>query len=230
MIFNIITIFPEILDSYLNESILKRAREEGKIAINMINLRDYADNKWKKTDDEPYGGGAGMIMTIEPLYKAIQDIKQKSQSKNHKIFLMSPKGEQFTQRAAEGLKENLDEITLICGRYEGFDARIDEFVDGKLSIGNFVLCGGEIPALAITEAVSRLIPGVLGDDFSSVEETFSKNLEYIEYPQYTRPETFSYSDTSGKTQELSVPEVLLSGNHAKIEEWRKKHSKNGTDK
>ena len=221
MQFDIITIFPEIFDSYLNESILKIAQEKKKIKINVHNLRDYSDNKHRNTDDTPYGGGPGMVMMVQPIYDAILGIthlRQGSggQAKKSKVIALDPGGKMFDQKIATNYAEDLDQIILLCGRYEGFDARIYELVDERLSIGQYVLSGGELPAMIITEAVARLLPGVLGHEHSTLEESYSQGLDYIEYPQYTRPEEF---------KGMKVPKILLSGNHKEIEEWRKKHKK-----
>lgn len=216
MQFDIITIFPNIFDSYLHESILGRAQEKGLIEVAMHNLRDYTSDKHHTVDDSPYGGGVGMVMMVEPIYKAIHDIKK---SKNSRTILLTPRGERFTQKKAKALTP-YDQIILIAGRYEGIDARVADMVDEEISIGDFVLNGGEIPAVAMVEAVSRLLPGVLGKDESSHEESFSDD-DSQEYPHYTRPEVFV--DDAGT--ELKVPEILLSGDHAKIAAWRKKSRK-----
>ncbi|MFA6098977.1 MAG: tRNA (guanosine(37)-N1)-methyltransferase TrmD [Patescibacteria group bacterium] len=212
MQFDIITIFPNIFSSYFNESILKRAQRKKKIKIIIHNLRDYANDKHKTVDDRPYGGGPGMLMKIEPIYKCLKSIKK---LKHHKIILLSAKGKSFNQSLAKTFAK-LQQIIFICGHYEGVDERVIKYIDEEISIGNYVLTGGEIPAMAVIDAITRLIPGVLGDADSPKEETFSKNLDYIEYPHYTRPESF-------KNQ--NVPGVLLSGNHEEINKWRKKKSK-----
>lgn len=225
MIFNIITIFPEIFSSYFGESIIKRAIFNEKIKINIINLRDYTEDKHKTVDDTPYGGGAGMLMKVEPLYKALQGVKSqitnnkkqinsKSQISNSKVVLLSAKGKTWSQKKVRE-HANLDELTLICGRYEGVDERIMNFVDEEISIGDYVLTGGEIPAMAIVDSITRLLAGVLGNDESSISESHSEE-GILEYPQYTRPEIFV--DAKGKKHK--VPEILLSGNHGEIEKWR----------
>jgi len=219
MNFHIITIFPNIFDSYINESIIKLARERKLINIKTYNLRDWTTDKHKTVDDTPYGGGAGMLMKIEPLHRAIKDIKAKIKSKKIKIILMSAKGKTWDQERAKKYSEDLTDIIFICGRYEGVDERILNFIDEEISIGDFVLTGGEIGALTIIDSVSRLIPGVLGNKNSSVSESHSKK-NVLEYPQYTRPETFI---ADGK--EYSIPPTLLSGNHKKIEEWRENNKK-----
>ena len=217
MKFNILTIFPEVIDSYCNTSILKNAQDESLIEINAINIREYTEDKHNTVDDRPYGGGPGMVMKPDPIYKALSENDSLKGQKNKRSLLMSPRGEEFTQEKAEQYSD-LDEITLICGRYEGVDQRVaDHMVDGELSIGSYVLAGGELPALVVTEVVSRLVSGVLGNPESLDEETYgSEDIEKGEYPQYTRPAEF---------KDWGVPKVLLSGNHKKIKEWRKKHSK-----
>jgi len=222
MNFHIITIFPEIFNSYFNESILKRAQDFGTIKFNIINLRDFTKNRHKTVDDTPYGGGAGMVMKIEPLYKALENIKLKIKGKNLKIILLSAKGKIWTQQKAQNYKEYSD-IIFICGRYEGVDERILEYIDEEISIGNFVLTGGEIPAMTIIDSITRLLPGVLGNKESAVDESHSIKGE-LEYPQYTRPETFK----DNLNNEYKVPDILLSGNHKKIEEWRKTNKKKQT--
>ncbi len=213
MRYDIITIFPAILDSYFNESILKRAQAAKKITIKTHNLRDYASGKHLKVDDTPYGGGPGMVFMIEPLYKALKAIKRKKKSR---VILMDPAGQQFDQKMAAALSK-LDQIILICGRYEGVDARIDKLIDGKICIGPYVLSGGELPAAIIVEAVSRLLPGVLGKMESLQYETFSgAKSDVVEHPQYTKPADF---------KGWKVPKVLLSGNHAEIDKWRKAKKK-----
>jgi len=211
--FDIVTIFPKILDSYFNESILKRAQLAKLIKIKTHDLRDYTSDKHRSVDDTPYGGGPGMVLMVEPIYKCLKSIKRK---KNSKVVLLDPAGKQFNQNMAQQYTK-LDQIIFICGRYEGLDARIDKLIDQKISIGSYVLSGGELGAAVIVEAVSRLIPGVLGSADSLQYETFSgKKSDIIKYPQYTRPENF-------KGQR--VPNVLLSGNHAEIEKWRKSKKK-----
>ena len=232
MVFHIITLFPEMLVSTLETSILGRAQKKGLVDFHFYNLRDYGKGKYHQVDDVPYGGGAGMVMMAEPLAAAIQDSKfkiqsdwgkQKAESRtqnlipNSPVVYLSAQGKRFTQAKAEKLAK-LDSMILICGHYEGIDQRvIDLYVDEEISIGDYVLTGGELPALVLVDAVSRLQPGVLGSDESSAEESFSKKLKRKkEYPHYTRPEVF---------EGLKVPDVLLSGHHAKIKEWREKNCK-----
>lgn len=212
MRFDIVTIFPEMLSSVFGESILKRAQEDGKIEICFWNPRDYATDKHKVVDDTPYGGGPGMVMKVEPLAAVLSQIDRVGRSR---ALLMSPRGERLVQAGARSLATDLDQLILVCGRYEGVDERVLDYLDGEISIGDFVLTGGELGAAVIVDAVARLLPGVLGDDASSLEESHSTE-GYLEYPQYTRPEEFD-----GK----KVPEILLSGNHGAIEEWRKEQSR-----
>jgi len=215
MRFDILTIFPNIFDSYFNESIIKRAQKEKLIEIHVHNIRKYSKDKHKRTDDTPFGGGAGMVMTPQPLHDAITDLKKKNKGP---VIFFTPQGKTFSQTKAETYNKKHKEVILLCGRYEGIDQRIrDTLVDEEISIGNFVLTGGELPAMVFIDATSRLIPGVLGKEESHLEDSFSKAFKRKkEYPHYTRPSTF---------KEMKVPEVLTSGNHKKIEEWRKKHLK-----
>ncbi len=226
MKFDIITIFPNIFDSYLKESILGRAQKQDLIEIKTHNLRDYTADKHhppnRRVDDSPYGGGVGMVMMVEPIYKAIKSLSSQPspypsplKGEGTRVILLSPRGERFTQKKAKELTK-YDQLIFVCGRYEGVDERVTEFVDETISIGDYVLNGGELGAMVITEAVSRLLPGVLGKDESSQEESFSDDNS-AEYPHYTRPEVFVIED--GK--ELKVPEILLSGHHAEIKKWRK---------
>ncbi|MEA1962728.1 MAG: tRNA (guanosine(37)-N1)-methyltransferase TrmD [Patescibacteria group bacterium] len=225
MTFNVITIFPEIFNSYFNESIIKRALEKEKIKINIINLRDFAADKHKTVDDTPYGGGAGMLMKVDVLHKAIRNIQHLTLNTQHaahiknKIILLSAKGNKWNQQKAKEYSK-LNNITLICGRYEGVDERIIAFINEEISIGDYVLTGGEIGAMAIIDSITRLLPGVLGNETSAKDESHSIVGE-LEYPQYTRPDVFV--DDGGK--KYKVPDVLLSGNHAEIEKWRKENKK-----
>lgn len=218
MRFDIVTIFPNIFDSYVNESILKIAQAKGKIEIHTHDIRAYTKNKHKKTDDLPYGGGPGMVMMVQPIYDCLKAIPRLNRSL---VVMFDPGGTQYTQPMAKVYGEEYDQIILLCGRYEGFDERVYNLVNERISIGKYVLSGGELPAMIVVETIARLLPGVLGDDASSQDETFSGDLDYVEYPQYTRPETFTTDD--GK--EWSVPPVLLSGNHAEIAKWRKENPK-----
>jgi len=214
MRFDILTILPQVFDSYLKESIIKRAQLKKLIKIYIHNLRDYTSDKHRTVDGRPYGGGPGMLLMLEPIYKCLKKIRRR---KKHKVIMLDPGGRQLDHRLVQRLAK-LDQIILICGRYEGIDARVEKFIDEKISIGPYVLSGGELPAMVLLEAVTRLIPGVLGHEHSNKDETFSVNKDYIEYPQYTRPAVFK----AGKHL-LKVPQVLLSGNHEKIKEWRLKH-------
>jgi tRNA (guanine37-N1)-methyltransferase len=213
MKFDIITIFPHIFDSYFNESILKRAQKNGIIKIKTHNLRDYTTDKHKTVDDTPCGGGAGMVLKVEPIYKAVKAIKKE---KKTRVILFSAKGKKFTQKDARRLAK-YNRLIFICGRYEGVDERVAKYiVDEEISIGNFVLTGGEIPAMVVLDSITRLLPNVLGNDQSILHESHSEE-GYLEHAQYTKPEEF---------EGWKVPKILLSGNHKEIEKWRKKHSKN----
>lgn len=211
MRFSIVTIFPEMFNSVFGTSILKRAVADGVIEVRFANPRDKATDKHKVVDDTPYGGGPGMVMKVEPLAKAIKGLRKK---KKHRVILLSAKGERFTQQKAQQLAHKYDELVLVCGRYEGVDERVLEYVDEELSIGDYVLTGGELGAMVVADAVSRLVPGVLGDAESAVDESHS-TPGYIEYPHYTRPEVYDGH---------RVPPVLLSGDHAAIAKWRKEQS------
>ncbi|MFC1750761.1 tRNA (guanosine(37)-N1)-methyltransferase TrmD [Pseudomonadota bacterium] len=217
MRFDILTIFPSIFDSYLNESIISRAVKAKKIEIITHDIRAYSKDKHKKVDDIPYGGGPGMLMTVQPIYDCIQAVKKKNKGP---VIYLSPKGQIFTQTKAKKIVKDHSAtgIILLCGRYEGIDQRIiDLTVSEELSIGKYVLTGGELPAMVVLDTVSRLIPGVLGADESSSEESFSRSLKgKKEYPHYTRPPVFK-----GK----KVPDVLISGHHANIKSWREKNLK-----
>ncbi|MFA5762375.1 MAG: tRNA (guanosine(37)-N1)-methyltransferase TrmD [Bacilli bacterium] len=217
MRFDIVTIFPDIIYNYSSESILKRAQKAGLINISAHNFRDFTTDKQRHVDDRPFGGGAGMVLQIQPIYDCLKNIKaEKGKNKKTKIIIMDPAGKKFNQRMAEKFSK-LDRLVLICGRYEGFDERIYKLADEKISVGDYILSGGELPALTIIESVSRLIPGVLGNEESLSEESHGEKTNFkIEYPQYTRPEDF---------MGLKAPKILLSGDHKKIEKWRKKHSK-----
>lgn len=220
MKFKILSIFPGILNSYLEDSIIKRALDKKIIKIEKYNLRDWTQDKHRTVDDAPYGGGAGMLMKIEPLYKALKDINKKSKTgpKERKIILLSASGKTWNQKTARQYSK-LKEIVFVCGRYEGVDARIKKFIDEEISIGDYVLTGGELPALIMIDSITRLLPGVLGNS-ASIEEESHSQADVLEYPQYTRPAIF---EAEGK--KLTVPKILLEGNHAKIKEWREKKQK-----
>lgn len=212
MNFHIMTLFPDMVMSGLSESMTGRAMEKGLINIETVNIRDFAGNKYGHIDDYTYGGGAGMLIQAEPVYNAYQSVKSKISNDNDsklRVLYMTPQGTPFNQKMAEELSHEED-LVILCGHYEGVDERVLELiVTDNISIGDFVLTGGELPAMMIVDAVSRLVPGVLGCDESAVYESFYDGL--LEYPQYTRPENF---------MEMKVPEVLLSGHHKNIAEWR----------
>ncbi|OGI15449.1 MAG: tRNA (guanosine(37)-N1)-methyltransferase TrmD [Candidatus Moranbacteria bacterium RBG_19FT_COMBO_42_6] len=240
MRFDIITIFPKIFDSYFSESIIKRAKKNDLVEVKIHNLRDYAQDKHRTVDDTPYGGGAGMVMKIEPIHRAASSIisnfqfpisnktpKSKSQKQKTRIILFSAKGKKFYQKDARRLSK-YKQLTLICGRYEGVDERVAKHLaDEEISIGDYVLTGGEIPAMVLVDSITRLIPGVLGNPKSLAEESFTKKISnssvaagkisspILEYPQYTKPAEF---------MGWKVPKVLLSGDHRKIKEWREKNA------
>lgn len=219
MKFHIITIFPQILDSYFSCSIIKRARERKLIDIQTHNLRDFSNDKHRKVDDTPYGGGAGMILKIEPIHRCVQFIKSKiknNQSKSRcRTVLFSAKGKKYSQKEAARLAK-YENLILICGRYEGVDERVARHVaDEEISVGEYVLTGGEIPAMILVDSITRLIPGVLGNA-KSVEDDSHSRKGYLEFPQYTKPEVYN---------QWRAPKILLTGNHGKIAKWRKSKSK-----
>lgn len=222
MQFDILTIFPEMFPGYLDRSIIGRAQKKKLVKIRLHNFRDQAADKHKVVDDSSYGGGPGMVLKVEPIYRCLQKITR-VKKKKRKIVLLSPQGKTFDQPMARRFSK-LDQIVLICGRYEGFDERVRKLVDEQVSVGDYVLTGGELPAMTIVDAVTRLVPGVVGQESSLAEETFMKK-GYIEYPQYTRPEEFKCERRGKKSEVLKVPKVLLSGDHRKIGEWRKKQAK-----
>jgi len=218
MQFDVLTLFPEMFD-ILNESIIGRAKEKGLINVNLINIRDFSKNKHKKVDDTPYGGGAGMVIQPDVVYDAYKSVIKNNdksgldeKSKKTKVIYMSPQGKKLDQQKVEELSKQ-EHLILLCGHYEGIDQRVlDTIVDEEISIGDYVLTGGELPAMVLIDSVSRYVEGVLKDD-STTEESFSQGL--LEYPQYTRPEVF---------EEQQVPEVLRSGNHQMIDKWRREQS------
>lgn len=212
----VITLFPEMFDAVLNSSMMWKAQKDKLVDFKIINLRDFGIGPRKQVDDTPYGGGAGMVLKPEPIYDAVESARKKLPSA--KVALMTPRGEKFTQIFAKKLSK-LDELILLCGHYEGFDERIMDLVDIEISVGDYVLTGGELPAMTVIDAVVRLVPGVLGDKQSAHDESFSQGL--LEYPQYTKPQDFM-----GK----KVPEVLLGGNHSKISVWRKAEAVKKTKK
>ncbi len=214
MNFHVMTLFPEMIMQGLNVSIIGRAIEKGLISIEAVNIRDYAFNKHNKVDDYIYGGGAGMLMQAEPVYLCYEAIRERITSGSRpRVVYLTPQGEVFTQKKAQELAKE-DDLILLCGHYEGIDERVlEEIVTDNISIGDYVLTGGELPAMIVVDAVSRLIPGVLNNDVSAEFESFQDDL--LEYPQYSRPEIWH-----GKR----VPEVLLSGHHANVEKWRHEQS------
>jgi len=231
MRFDILTIFPEAFESYFNTSIIKRAQAKKLLKINIFNLRKWTKDKHQTVDDRPYGGGAGMIFTLEPIFKALKDLKKHQKQVKTRVILFSLKGKKLTQKKLEQLKK-YDRLILICPHYEGVDERVAKYlVDEEISIGDYILTGGELPAMILVDAITRLIPGAIKEE-SLKEESFSslliKNLKlkiknlYYEYPQYTRPEVFYPYPL--KKNAWRVPKVLLSGNHQKIKQWREKHA------
>ncbi|WP_295631426.1 tRNA (guanosine(37)-N1)-methyltransferase TrmD [uncultured Mitsuokella sp.] len=211
---DMVTLFPEMFAGPFGDSITKRAVENGILDIHFTNFRDFSFDKHKHVDDSPFGGGAGMVLKPEPMYRAVRDVLEKTQefAANRRVLIMDPSGPVFTQEKAKELAK-YDQLVFICGHYEGFDARIYPLADEAISIGDFVLTGGELPAMVITDAVSRMLPGVLGDEDSAPTDSFYDGL--LEFPQYTRPREF---------EGMEVPDILLSGDHAKIREWRHQES------
>jgi len=202
---DVLTLFPEMFAGPLDFSMVKRAREDGKIDLRVINLRDYTHDRHKTVDDKPFGGGPGMLLKPEPIFEAVESLS----NEKTRVVLMTPGGRKFNQQIAQELA-TYEQLLFVCGAYEGFDERIRTLAHDELSIGDFVLTNGALPAMVIIDAVSRLLPGVLGDDQSAADESFSHGL--LEYPHYTRPAEF---------RGMKVPEVLLSGHHAEIEKWRR---------
>ncbi|WP_102028195.1 tRNA (guanosine(37)-N1)-methyltransferase TrmD [Salirhabdus sp. Marseille-P4669] len=209
---DILTLFPEMFEGVLQSSILKKAQEQGAFTYETINFRTFTENKHQKVDDYPYGGGAGMVLSPQPIFDAVEHVKTKRQT-SPRIILMCPQGEQYTQSKAEELAKE-EHLIFICGHYEGYDERIrTHLVTDEISIGDYVLTGGELGAMVVMDSVVRLLPGVLGNDESAIQDSFSTGL--LEHPHYTRPRDF---------RGMKVPEVITSGNHQKIEEWRKRES------
>ena len=200
---DILTLFPNMFSGFLNESIIKRAIDEKKVTINTVNFRDYAKNKHKKVDDTPYGGGSGMVLMCQPIFDAVDSVR----TEKSKVVLLSPQGKKFSQKKAYELSKE-EHLVFICGHYEGFDERIKSICDEEISIGDYVLTGGELPAMVITDSIVRLLPGVI-DEQSHLNDSFNDNL--LDYPTYTKPRNY---------KGMQVPEVLLSGDHEKIKEWR----------
>lgn len=213
MNYHVLTLFPEMIEQGLHTSILGRAMEQGLIHLETINIRDYTEDKHRKVDDYPYGGGAGMVMQAEPVFRACEEVQRRIEGKKARVIYATPQGRVFDQSLAEEFAKE-DDLILLCGHYEGIDERVlEEVVTDYVSIGDYVLTGGELPAMVMIDAISRLVPGVLSNEVSAEFETFHDNL--LEYPQYSRPEIWK-----GK----AVPAVLLSGNHDRIEDWRKEQS------
>ena len=212
MLIDVITLFPEMFSSPFGDSIIKRAIDKKILQINFTQLRDFAFDKHKQVDDSPFGGGSGMVLKPEPMYRAVREVLSREKNLPRKIIITDPSGKVFNQSKAKELAE-LDRLIFICGHYEGFDARIYDLADEIISIGDFVLTGGELPAMVIIDAVARMLPGVLGSEDSARTDSFFDGL--LSYPQYTRPRDFE-----GKI----VPEILLSGHHEKINEWRREKS------
>jgi tRNA (guanine37-N1)-methyltransferase len=208
MTIQIISLFPEMFEGVLNSSMLWKAQKHDLVKYELINLRDFGIGPRKQVDDTPYGGGDGMVLRPEPLFAAVESAKNREP--DAKVLLMTPRGDSFSQEMAREFAATEAGLIIICGRYEGYDERIATLADKQVSVGNYVLTGGELPAMLIADAVTRLIPGVLGGETSAQKESFS-NGEIREHPHYTRPEEF---------RGLKVPDVLLSGNHAEIEKWR----------
>jgi len=234
MKFDIITIFPEIFDSYFGESLIKKALDKGLIKVKIHNLRKWAKDKHKTVDDRPFGGGLGMVLKIEPIFKAVSALKKlktKNQKLKTKIILFTPRGKKFNQQMAYQFSK-LDNLIMICGRYEGVDERVAKHIaDETISIGDYDLMGGELPAMVVIETVARLIPGVLGKP-QLLKERITKEKGFIEYPQYTRPPQFfpekfgrARPKKNSKSKAWGVPKILLSGHHKKIQEWHRKYGK-----
>lgn len=210
---DILTIFPEMFEPILGESIVRRAKDKGLVKIAVHNLRDYSDDKHRKVDDRPFGGGPGMVFKPEPVFKAVGYIKSKIKNQKSKVIMLTPQGKVLNQKLAKELSKSKN-LILICGHYEGIDERVRvKLVDEEVSIGDYVLTGGELPAMVLVDAVVRLVKGVLGDENSSQSDSFCDGL--LEYPQYTRPADF---------KGMKVPKVLLSGDHQKIAKWRKEQA------
>ena len=218
---DVLTLFPEMFEGPFNASIIKRAESKGLIKIKVHNLRDWGEGERKNVDDRPYGGGVGMLLRVDIIDRALHDLKLKTKNEKFKVILLDAAGKTFTQQKAQELSK-IDHLILIAGHYEGVDHRVHEnLVDEVISIGDYVLTGGEIPAMVLTDSVIRLIPEVLGKDESSLDESHKKP-GYLEYPQYTRPGIY----TSDSGEKWSVPKILLSGNHAEVKKWRSLKTKN----
>ncbi len=223
--FHIITIFPEILEKYFKSSLMAKAIKKRIIKVDLINLRDFTKDKHKQVDDKPYGGGPGMVLKVEPIFKAVQSIKKRLKNKKTKTILFSLKGKKFNQNSARRLSK-FNHIIMICGHYEGVDERVAKYIaDEEISIGNFVLSGGELPAMVLAETISRLLPGFLGNIESIEKKRIKKYGEKIlSFPVYTRPEIF-YPNKKEEKKLWKTPKILLSGDHKKVQEWREKNVK-----
>ena len=223
MRFDIMTLFPDLVETVLSESVIGRAQKNGAIAVRVHNIRDYSEDKHRRVDDTPYGGGKGMLMMAPPIWRCYQGVLRRQEEEGlenlrRRVIYLSPAGQVLTQKRAEGLARDYNNLILLCGHYEGVDSRIvDEIVDEEISIGDFVLTGGEIPACILTDCVARLIPGVLADAECYEKESISSGL--LEYPQYTRP--YEYHG-------MKVPDVLISGHHENIDRWRREQAEQRT--
>ncbi|UJF35321.1 tRNA (guanosine(37)-N1)-methyltransferase TrmD [Paenibacillus hexagrammi] len=214
---DVLTLFPEMFEGVFSSSILGKARDKGIVSFNTVNFRDYANNKHNTVDDYPYGGGGGMVLKAEPIFSAVEDLPviggESEQPVKPRVILMCPQGEPYTQKKAEELASE-KHLVFICGHYEGYDERIREYlVTDEISVGDYVLTGGELPAMVVIDSVTRLLPGVLGNEMSAVTDSFSTGL--LEYPHYTRPVKF---------RDMEVPEILLSGHHENVNRWRRQQA------
>lgn len=232
MVFDIITIFPSIFKGFVEEGLLGKAIKKGLLEVNIHDLRDWTDDQHRTVDDKPFGGGLGMVMKVEPFFKAVATLKKNNDTR---IILFGPGGKKFRQSSAHRMSK-FSQLIMLCGRYEGVDERVSKYIaDEEISIGDYVLMGGEVPAMAVTECVSRLIPGVIGKDEFLKERIEASSSAALEYPQFTRPATFRPASVAlgnlklkGKTleeQEWKVPDVLLSGDHKEIAEWKRTHGR-----
>ena len=210
---DVLTLFPEMFAGPLDYSMVKRAREAGILDLRLVNLRDFTHDRHKTVDDKPFGGGPGMLLKPEPIFEAVEHLA----NEKTRVLMMTPSGRRFNQQIAKELSQQ-EHLLFLCGAYEGFDERVRTLVHDELSIGDFVLTNGALPAMTMIDAITRLLPGVLGDDQSSQDESFSHDL--LEYPHYTRPAEF---------RGMKVPDILLSGNHAEIEKWRREQSRKRTE-
>ncbi len=214
MRFDVLTLFPEMFPGYLSQSILNKAIRNGLVDVGVHNLRDWSEDKHNKVDDRPFGGGPGMILMVEPVVKCVRDVAEQSDVEPN-VILLTPTGQKLDQRLIEDLSQR-QHLMLLCGRYEGFDQRVSDILQPtEVSIGDYILNGGEVASMVLIDALVRMVPGVLGDEFSNWDDSFSRGNRLLEYPQYTRPREF---------EGHAVPEVLLSGNHEAIDRWRKQKS------